>query len=364
MKRYIAVCLTLLPLAHVAAQPGLVLRYDRPAEVWTEAIPIGNGRLGAMVFGGAENEQLQLNEATLWSGGPVKKNINPDAFRYLAPSRAALTRGDFAQAKELLKNMQGAYTESYLPLADVLIKQQLPQHEVADYERTLNLSDAIATTQFSVNGTHYRREVFASAPANIIVMHFNADRKRQLSLQIGARSSLHFATLYSDGRLILQGKAPAHVDPSYFNVNAEPIVYDDPSHCKGMRFEMIVKPIVTDGVISYSDGYIAIKDASEVVLLISAATSFNGFDHCPDSQGKNQHEISASYINKASRHSVEQLRNAHVLDYRRYFDRVNLMLNPDEDDHSSLTTTQRLDNYTRGATDSALEALYFQYGRY
>lgn len=354
----------LLFAASAQAQPGdLVLHYDKPASAWTEALPVGNGRLGAMVFGKVNEEVLQLNEATLWSGGPVGKNINPQAFSYLAPLRQALLDDDYARATALAKHMQGLFSESYLPLGDLLITQDVSP-DVTAYQRALNIRDAIATTDFDAEGIHYTREVFASAPANVMVVRFSADQARHISLHIRTRSALHFSNSIRHDELILSGKTPAHVDPSYFNVNRNPVIYDDPAHCKGMRFELIVKPVVKDGTVKMSNNQINISNASEVVLLLSAATSFNGFDHCPDSQGLNQHVLAQSMLDKAAHQSFTQLFNAHEQDFHHYFDRVSLTLNPDEADRSALSTDERLADYTRNENDSALEALYFQYGRY
>ena len=122
MKNILIAALLLLPNI-ISAQQDLKLWYNKPAVVWTEALPVGNGRLGAMIFGKAEEELIQLNEATLWSGGPVKKNLNPDAFEYLAKARAALAKGDYATANQLVKHMQGNYSESYMPMGDIVIKQ-------------------------------------------------------------------------------------------------------------------------------------------------------------------------------------------------------------------------------------------------
>ena len=351
-------------VANADANSDLTLRYRTPASVWTEAMPIGNGRLGAMVFGNVNEELIQMNEATLWSGGPVDTNINPGAFNYLAPARTALLAGDYAGASTLVKNMQGLYTESFLPMADLVIKQDFPDIAPTDYHRELNIHDAVSTTDFVVDSVRYHREAFISAPANVMVLQIRADQPHHISLRIGTRSALPFTTHLENGQLVLTGKAPAHVDPSYFNANKEPIIYDDPTHCKGMRFEVVVKPIITDGSLNESDGQISINGASQVTLLISGATSFNGFDQCPDSHGLNEHQLASQYLAHAAKSSFRQLKDNHVTDFHRYFNRVALTLNPGEIDNSALTTEERLARYTSGDSDSALEALYFQYGRY
>jgi alpha-L-fucosidase 2 len=138
---------------------SFTLMYDKPASTWTEALPIGNGRLGAMIFGNIGDELIQLNEATLWSGGPVQKNINPKAFDFLAPTRAALINEDYRTASDLVKNMQGLYTESYLPLGDLQLKQEFTA-VTADYYRELNIRDGLASTRFTVNGVRYYARSF------------------------------------------------------------------------------------------------------------------------------------------------------------------------------------------------------------
>ena len=148
----------------VYSQQELKIHYDKPATFWTEALPVGNGRLGAMIFGKVNEELIQLNESTLWSGGPVSKNVNPTAFENLAPIRQALTAGDYEKAYELTKNMQGVYSQSYMPLGDLVLKQKLNDTPVSAYYRDLNIQDGIATTIFTVDGVTYKREIFASAP--------------------------------------------------------------------------------------------------------------------------------------------------------------------------------------------------------
>lgn len=349
-----------------SAQPGgaLTLHYDKPAAVWTEALPVGNGRLGAMVFGRPGEELLQLNEATLWSGGPVGTNINPGAYAALGRVRQALAKEDYAQAYALSRQMQGRYTESFLPLGDLLLRQDFKGGEVTGYRRALDIRDGIQATSFTVNGVRYQREVFASAPDQVIVVRLGADKPGRISLDLEAASPLRSASTAEQGMLVLNGKAPAHVDPNYVSHNAEPIVQDDPTGCRGMRFALLVKPVVRDGEVSQQDGRISIRDASEVTLLLSAATSFNGFDKCPDSAGKDAQALARAHLERASRRDAAALRAAHVADFRGLFDRMSLTINPGAEDRSALPTDRRLQEYTAGQADPALEALYVQFGRY
>lgn len=348
------------------AQSGgaLTLHYDKPAAVWTEALPVGNGRLGAMVFGRPGDELLQLNEATLWSGGPVGKNINPGAYAALGKVRAALAREDYAQAYALSRQMQGLYTQSFLPLGDLQLRQDFNGGEVTGYRRALDIRDGVQTTRFTANGVRYQREVFASNPDQVIVVRLQADQPRRISLDLGAASPLRSSSTVEQGVLRLSGKAPAQVDPNYVRDNPEPIVQDDPTGCRGMRFAMLVKPVVRDGTVTQQDGRISIRDASEVTLLLSAATSFNGFDKCPDSAGKDERALAYAYLERAATRDAATLRAAHVADFRALFDRMSLVINPGADDRSSLPLERRLQEYTDGGADPALEALYVQFGRY
>lgn len=348
------------------AQPGgaLTLHYDKPASVWTEALPVGNGRLGAMVFGRPGEELIQLNEATLWSGGPVGTNINPGAYESLGKVREALGREDYAQAYALSRQMQGRYTEGFLPLGDLKLRQDFAGGEVGSYQRSLDIRDGIQATTFTVNGVHYRREVFASAPGQVIVVRLQASQPNQINLDIETASQLRSSSAVDQGMLSLNGKAPSHVDPNYVGHNAQPIIHEDPAACRGMRFALLVKPVVRDGEVTHLGGRISIRGASEVRLLVSAATSFNGFDKCPDSAGKDAQALARAHLERALRSDVTALRAAHVADFRRLFDRMSLAINPGAEDRSTLPTDRRLEEYTAGQDDPGLEALYVQFGRY
>lgn len=343
---------------------NLKLQYDKPAVEWTEALPIGNGTLGAMVFGRVDAELIQLNEATLWSGGPVQKNVNPDAFKNLALIREALTNEDFEKAYNLTKNMQGAYSESFMPLGDLILNQNFNGQKADSYNRSLDIETGLAVTNFKIDGVNYKREIFASAPAQCIVIKLSADLLKKLSLTIDASSLLRNQTSINNQSLVLKGKAPSHSDPNYIDYNKEPVVYEDATGCRGMRFELIVKPIVKDGEVSSDGNKLVIKNASEVLLFVSAATSFNGFDKCPDSQGKDEHKLAESPIKKVVAKKYDSLLKEHIADFQNFFNRASLQLNQKETNKSNLPTDTRLEQYAKGEKDAGLEALFFQYGRY
>ena len=359
--------LSLLSFVNIVAfaQKDLTLWYNQPATTWTEALPVGNGRLGAMVFGGVENELIQLNEATLWSGGPVNKLVNPTAFNYLAKTREALFNGDYGKGNELAKQMQGLYSESFLPLADLMIQHQFKNHASTNFYRDVNLQDAIATTTFTVDGIHYKREIFSSAADQVIVIRISADGKKNINCSVSTKSQLHFSTIaISKNELALSGKAPTHVVPSYIDYEKQPVQYSDTSGCKGMRFQLLIKAISKDGVIETNADAITVKNATELILLLSAATSFNGYDKCPDAAGKNEQIIAAGFLAKAVAKPYSILLQNHLNDFHKFFNRVSFILNKEAPAKTNLPTDERLEAYTKGSADAGLEALYFQYGRY
>lgn len=354
----------LLCSGEIFAQQQLTLHYDKPAKEWTEALPVGNGRLGAMIFGKTDEELIQLNEATLWSGGPVSKNINPTAFEYLAPTRKALSEGDYEKAYELTKKMQGLYSESYMPLGDLILKQDLAGKTPENYYRGLNIQDGIVTTSFTINGITFKREIFASFPGECIIIKLTASKAKSISFTASTESKLKNSVISDKDMLLVKGKALSHADPSYTNYNAQPVIYEDVNGCKGMRFETLIKPIVKDGTLSIEKEKIIVKNATEVLLIVTAATSFNGYDKCPDSDGKDEHKLALEHLKKSISKKYNTLLKEHLNDFHHYFNRVSFKLNEGAEDKSTLPTDYRLEQYTNGEKDANLETLFFQYGRY
>ena len=350
------------------AQSDLKLWYKYPAKEWVEALPLGNGKIGAMVFGGVEEELIQLNESSLYSGGPVKKTINPSAQSFLPSIRTALlSEENYSKAYELTKNMQGLYTESYLPLGDVFLKQNFGGAQPTAYYRDLDIQQAIATTSFTINGVKYQREIFINAPDNIMVMRLTTNRKGSLNFDLSSRSQLRYELSVSGtNELVVSGKAPARLDPSYYNAKGrESIVYADASNCNGMRYQYRMKAISNDGKVAVDTFGIHVTNATEAIIYLSAATSFNGFDKCPDSEGKNEKAIAASAIEKATKKSYTVLRQSHIGDYQKYFNRVSLAISDTAFvKQKTLPTYDRLKAFSKGSYDPSFEILYFQFGRY
>ena len=353
----------------ICAQSSLKLWYNKPATQWVEALPVGNGHIGGMVFGGVEEELIQLNESTLYSGGPVKRNINPQAHEYLPQIREALLKEeDYTKANLITKKMQGLYTESYMPLGDIIIKQNFHGAAPSAYYRDLDLQRAIATTRFTINGIEYKREIFTSSPGNIMLVRITSSRKNALNFDVSAKSQLRYQ-LAANGsnELLLNGKAPAHVDPSYYNPKErEHVLYEDTSGCNGMRFQYRIKAVAKDGKVSADTSGMHVRNATEVLLFVAAATSFNGFDKCPDNEGKNEKAIAAALINNAVKKSYAALLKSHVADYQKYFNRVSFTLKytTKANRSISLPSDERLQAYSNGVYDPGIETLYFQFGRY
>ena len=263
------------PLAANAARP-LTLWYRRPASRWVEALPIGNGRLGAMIFGGIGSERLQLNEDTLWSGGP-KDWDNPKAKEILPELRRLIAAGRYVDADTLAKQALGPYTQSYLPLGDLHIT--FAHGDVGRrYRRELDLRTGIATQQYAIGGVTYTREAIASHPDGVIAMRLAADRPGLLAFSARLTSPLrHMHRLRSRRpRSCCTDRAPSHVDPNYYDRD-EPVML---RRCPrtGMRFAAHLGAMLNGGgqVRVDRDG-LHVEGATEAILVIGAATSFNGF---------------------------------------------------------------------------------------
>lgn len=351
------------------SQTANTLWYDAPAEHWVEALPIGNGKIGAMVFGKVQDEIIQLNEGSLWSGGPRKHNVNPDAYQYLQPIREALAAKNFELANELTRKMQGHYSESFLPLGDLHVKQNFDGNgEVEDYSRKLDIGSAISTVNYKKDGVRYQRELFVSNPSNVLALRIKSDKAKMLNLHFTLSSQLRGEAAVTDGNNIsYSGRAPARVDPSYFNQEGRnPIVWEDTDGCNGMRFNSLLQVASTDGKVTKIADGIQIVDASEVIVYFTAATSFNGFDKCPDRDGKDEKALTAQYLRDALRVRYESLKQAHIQDYRNLFDRLafNLVADNSKDNLANMPSDARLKRYSEGNKDLELEAFFLQYGRY
>jgi alpha-L-fucosidase 2 len=306
-----------------------------------------------MVFGIVDAERLALNEDTLWSGEPKDWN-NAGARDVLPEIRRAIDERRYADADALSKRMMGPYTQSYLPMGDLVITFE-HGNVAGDYARWLDLETAIATTRYRVGRTIYTREVLASAPAGVIAVRLAADRPGALRFTARLDSQLRYRTSAGEDVLVLRGQAPAHVDPSYYSQD-DPVRYADG---RGMRFEMHLAAHADDGSVTIDGDGLHARDASAVTLFLSAATSFNGYDRSPSREGRDPSAAAAEALRVVGR-GWSSLRDAHVADHRALFDRLALDLHAPTP--KAMPTDERI--ATLGAQDAGLVELLFQYGRY
>jgi len=339
------------------------LWYRQPASMWLEALPIGNGRLGGMVFGGTETERIQLNEDTLWSGFPRDTN-QYDAYRHLDEVRKLVNEGKYAEAERRINaNMLGPWNESYLPLGDLRLRQ-LGASGATDgktYVRELDLDVAVAKTIYEGEQATFTRETFASAPDQVIVVHLVSDVPGTIHVCASLDSPLPYVAAASGDELAMTGRCPSHVEPNYV-AHPNPVIYEND---KGIRFEARLKAVQRGGAVSVNErGELEVKGADAVTFLLSASTTFAGFDVDPARVDKRPDEENRGRLEAAAALGYEALRRRHVEDHQRLFRRVELRLGPDEAADDDTPTDVRLERVRAGADDPQLAALFFQYGRY
>ena len=347
-------------------QNRTVLWYDKPAADWNEALPIGNGRIGGMVFGNVGCERIQINEDTVWYGGPMDRN-NPSAKEKLPEIRRLILSGRIHEAERLCKQAIGGTPSGmriYQTLGDITVDYDLGgaacAEAVSEYERGLNVGEAVSYTHFRLDGTAYDREIFMSAPDDVCVMHLTARGKNKMSLEI--MQSRHHICEYSE------------------KASADSIVLGGNLGRDGLDYAMMCRAASPDGKIEVIGESIVIRDAAEVCLYWSALTTYrlqagigDGSDEglgggLTESLAKKKAlaEALTEKLEKAVFKGYGELRKSHVDDYRSYFDRMSLTFDLDTDDVCTArkTTDQCLSAVADGKTDLSLEQLYFNFGRY
>jgi len=336
---------------------GMKLWYRRPAQEWTEALPVGNGRLGAMVFGRVKNERLQFNEDTLWSGGPHNYDV-PDAGKYLPELRRLIFADKIQQAETLVdRHMMGnpKKLQAYQPFGDLHLKFQ-GHDNPGEYRRQLDIDRAIAQVRYRIGRAHFREEVFSSYPDQIIVIRLTCDRQGQISFDASMTSPHTGAATRSVGSdtLRLMGQLGQRKKPNKvgrgggWNAN-----WDGP----GLSFEARLHIAADGGSISATADKLLVRNADSVTMLLAAATSFKNYK---DISG-NAEALAKRYIAKAVGKPFEQLRKDHIADYQRLFRRVELDLGSTK--AMNRPTDERIKTFGQ-SSDPQLAALYFQFGRY
>lgn len=358
MKRTMFFAMLLLGLITIGcAKSGdsrTKLWYDYPADEFIEALVMGNGQMGAIIYGGVEQELINLNEMTLWSGEPVKSTIDPKAAKKsLAAIRKALSEEDYIKAEALQRQLQGNFSQVYMPMASLDIDFEGAE-DVANYRRELDLTKAVTTVNYTIGKTEYNRTYFVSHPDNVMVVELTAEGKEPINGEVQLGSKLHYKTTAADGLIALDGYAPYNI-----SFGTKEISWDEN---RGVHFATLVKPVEYDGEVECKDGKLYIKGCKRIVLLVTAATSFNGWDKDPVKEGRDYMAIARKQLADAEKLSYEELKERHIADYTSFFDRVDIEF--DGKDMSHIPTDKRLQAYADGGEDKELEALYLHFSRY
>jgi len=372
--------------AHAEADP-LTLWYTSPATEWVDALPIGNGRMGAMVYGGGATnpaadpiaatdpkaerssgplsmdrakETLQLNEDTLWSGMPVDGN-NRNAKQWLAPIRkAVLEQMDYHLADQLCRKMQGLFAEAYQPLGNLHVDCE-HSGDITNYRRELSLRNAIASVRYTAAGVEFERTAFCSAPDQVIVLRIAANRPGALNATVWLDGPLvKSVQAAASNRLLLTGKAAKHIAGAGHPGGETPVVLSDVLG-EGMYFAALLEARAEGGDATHEGNKLVVRNATACTFIVSASTGYRGYDQKPDTPQDEVNQRAARQLAAVAKLSFTSLRDRHIADHRRLFDRVSLRLGPAQ------TATQPTDERVKDfptAPDPSLLALYFQFGRY
>ena len=332
-------------VANAQEQAPMVLQYDKPATFFEESLPIGNGKMGALIYGGSDDNVIYLNDITLWTGKPVDRNLDADAHKWIPAIREALFNENYALADSLQLHVQGPNSQHYQPLGTLHIKD-LSLGEIKNYQRTLNLDSAIVRDSYQRNGKLIQREYFASNPDKLIAIRLRGD----INCQIALTAQVPHKVKSTLGQITMTGHATG-----------------DPQESTHFCTMLSVK---TDGEMAASDSSLTITKAKEAIIYIVNETSFNGFDKHPVREGANYLEMVTNDIWHTQNYSFDEFYARHLADYKAIYDRVKIRLSgssrhSSNSSISSQTTDQLLLDYTNGGQQNPyLEELYFQFGRY
>ena len=318
----------------LTANAESILWYNKPASEWREALPVGNGRIGAMVFGGISEEQIQLNESSVWSGNP-KDFDRPGVFKHFPEIRKLIFDGRNSEVDPIINQevLGERPLGCYQPLGDLRLNL-LHQGEISDYRRELDLSTAVVKISYRAGDTVYTREVFSSAPDHVLVVRLSCSKPGALNLtaRLGREENAESSSTGQD-ELTLNGQT------------------DRGKATAGTIFQATLKAVCEDGALKNENGLISVKDANSVTLYVCARTNYQKAD-----AAKRCRED----LLGVSRASYEKIKERHIKDHQGYFNRVSLSLGPTPE----LPTDERLRRVKEGATDNGLLALQFQFGRY
>ncbi|MEN8122879.1 MAG: glycoside hydrolase family 95 protein, partial [Bacteroidota bacterium] len=326
------------------------LWYKQPAKIWDEALPVGNGRLGAMVFGGVYTERIQLNEESLWAGKRFN-TYNPNALRDLPKIRELIFEGKIKEAYELgNRSLLGTPPRfrSYQTMGDIYLSfDSLVSY--SNYQRELNLNSGISSTIFTIGETTFTREVFTSSPDNVVVIHISADKPGEINTSIALQRQKDAQVKAENNQLIMTGQ-----------------IIDDSTKAQGaggehMKFASKLLAINKGGELITNDTTLQVKNTDELFILYTAATDYN-LEKLNFDRTINPLSICNDILVKAKEKDYLKIKESHIKEHSPIFNRVQINLGGEH--LSSIPTDVRLDSVKKGAEDPALIALYFQYGRY
>ncbi|MEP5430105.1 MAG: glycoside hydrolase family 95 protein, partial [Flavobacteriaceae bacterium] len=329
---------------------ALSLWYTKPATEWAKALPIGNGRLGAMIYGGIQEEHLQLNEETLWNGGPHSYD-NPEAYQYLSTVQEQLKQGDYIAAEATAQKMLGVpkFQMAYQPLGDLYL--QFPQEgKSSAYQRELNLETAVSTTTYKIGEARFTRKIFASHPDQAIIVRLECDKPGQITFDL-LLTSPHatIAKTLANNQLLMTGQLGPRERRGLIG----------PWEEEGLKFAAQTKVEAEGGTVIRQNDKISVRDADAVTLVYVAATSFIDYQ---DVSGDPVKKV-AAYLAAVEGKSFQELSQRHIDDYSELFGRVDIDLGGDKTT-TYLPTDERLRQVTEGKDDPVLSEQLFQYGRY
>lgn len=336
------------------------LHYDRPAQYFEEALVIGNGTMGGIVYGGTDTDRISLNDITLWTGEPCNMKVySPEAHKTIPAIREALRQGDYQKADQLQREVQGHFSQNYQPLGQLTIEYLDTTEQVSSYRRWLNLDNATANTLYYRGKYMYSTDYFATNPDSGIVVHMTTDNPKGIRLRIALSCQLRHQVTVTDGHtLVNDGYAGYASLPSYYDAK-EKFAYDPE---RGIHFRTKVR--VDADKVRAEGNSVVVDGCREVTLYIVNATSFNGYDKDPVKEGKPYQQIADARLKRLSSVPYPKLWYRHVKDYKALYDRVKLTLGKEHEEDLRPTDVVLRDYIDESRFNPQLEALYFQYGRY
>jgi len=357
MKRSLFIIVVLFVVISASAQSDMEVRFDAPATYFTQSIPLGNGRLGAMVYGNPNHERIVLNEKSMWSGGVQDPN-RPDAYKYLPQIQELLQQRHNKEAQELLQQHfvcagkgsgygAGANVKfgCYQILSDAFIRWHDTAAPATNYKRTLKIDKALATTEWKRNGIQYKEEVYVSAPQQVIIIRLSADKKHALNFDFYLNRKQDAAFSAQKNTIAMQGQLNGGDGDA------------------GIKFAAFAKAIAPGGKVTVSGNALRIEGDKACTIIIGAATDMN-WPHV-EVRGADPLPVAQKQVYVAAAISYDQLLKNHIKDFQSFFNRCTLKLSAAENDSiAKMTTARRLIRYANGNSDPALPALYFNFGRY